>query len=163
MNRALSSSLLALSVAFLYFSPAACQEYAGILETTYTTLHYPNEKDLDEFLWKIGRVRLRPEGANSLAKARVDRLVERVEEILDMHPPDFRIDIFLKDGYREGNIAYYSADSKSITIYTEFVTDGVLAHELAHAVMHAYFNASIGRKAQEMLCRYVDAHLWKDY
>ena len=138
-------------------------DISNTFATDYTVIHYKRNKDLNDFLWKIGDIDLDAGKNIALARERIDRLVERVEDILNMYPEDFRVHIYLKTGYSEGNIAFYSEATRTITIFVERVTDGVLVHEVAHAVIHAYFKTSPSRKVQEILCQYVDAYLWKDY
>ena len=40
---------------------------------------------------------------------------------------------------------------------------GVLAHEVAHAIINQYFAVPPPSKVQEILSQYVDKHLWGDY
>ena len=138
------------------------QEY-NTFKTDYTTIHYLQDVQLNDFLWRIGRLRLGPTAEASLAKSRIDRIAEQVELTLDMYPENFHVDIFLCSGYKEGNIALYSDKTKSIKAFVDRVTDGVLAHEVAHAVIDAYFKTPPSYRIEEMLCQYVDAHLWQDY
>ena len=86
-----------------------------------------------------------------------------MEAILDMYPALFHIDLYLRSDYKQGNIAFYSEKYDTITIYVDRVTDGVLAHEIAHAIINDYFGFSPPSNTQEILCQYVDAHLWQDY
>ena len=162
MKRPLYIYPLILLTVFCSSPQAIFQEYKT-LETDYTVIHYSNDAQLSDFLWKIGYLKLNPTIDSSVVENRVDRIVERVEAILDMYPENFGIDIFLHSGYTEGNIAYYSERTKSITIFVERATDGVLAHEIAHAVINAYFQSILPPKLEEMLCQYVDSHLWQDY
>lgn len=141
-------------------SPQIFPQDYKTFKTSYTTIYYSQGSELSDFLWRIGRLRLTPAVSSSLAKSRVDRIIEQVERTLDMYPRNFHVDIFLRSGYKDGNIAFYSEKTKSITIFVDRVTDGVLAHEVAHAVMNAYFKTSPPRKIQEILCQYADTHLW---
>jgi hypothetical protein len=43
------------------------------------------------------------------------------------------------------------------------VSDGVFAHEIAHAVIYKYFPRPPSSTAQEVLTQYVDKYLWSDY
>lgn len=150
-------------LATLSNSPQALPQEYKKFETDYTTIYYSQDSQLDSFLWKIGHLRLGPSDEASLAKSRVDRIVERVEAVLNMYPENFFVEIFLRSGYKDGNIALYSDMTRSITVFAERVTDGVLAHEIAHAVLHRYFGMPLSSKIQEILCQYVDAYLWRDY
>lgn len=150
-------------VAILCSLPQAFSQVYKTFETDYATIYYSQSSELSDFLWRIGRLRLGPAVGSPLAKSRVDRIVEQVERTLDMYPENFHIDIFLHSGYKDGDIAFYSDRTKSITIFADRVTDGVLAHEIAHAVMNAYFKSPPPSKIQEVLCQYTDKHLWQEY
>lgn len=150
-------------LAILCSSPQALPQEYKRFETNRATIFYSENGELSDFLWKIGRLRLDQPVPTSLAKSRVDRIVEQVEAVLDMYPVNFHVDIYLRSGYEEGNIAVYSNRTKSITVFVDRVTDGVLAHEIAHAVINAYFSTPPPSKIQEILCQYVDVHLWQNY
>ncbi|MBN1871787.1 MAG: hypothetical protein JW800_04350 [Candidatus Omnitrophica bacterium] len=153
-------------IALILFSQtplAFSQEIHSPFKTDYTVIYYTQCDELNDFLWKIGNIAPSCGSDVCLVKTRVDRIVERVEDILGIYPENFKVDIYLKTGYKEGEIALYSETTRTITIFVERVTDGVLAHEMAHALIHAYFKTSPSRNVQEILCQYVDAYLWKDY
>lgn len=109
-----------------------------------------------------------------LAKNRVDRIVEKIAAILDMHPPDLHFSIYLYQTYRElentyrgmgimgkAPIAFYSHRTKAIYVSLENITDRILAHEIAHAVINFYFGTPPPGRMQEILAQYVDKHLWE--
>ena len=116
-----------------------------------------------DFAWRISGKTIDTSGNFDPAKNAVDGIIERVISILDMLPDNFRIDIYLHPTYATGQIAFYDNKTKSITVYADKVTDGVLAHEIAHAVINAYFDIPPPKKIQEILAQYVDRHLWSDY
>jgi len=146
----------------LFGSPLVLSQEYKIFKTGHATIYYLEDSQLSDFLWKIGHLKLTPAIENSLVKNRVDRIIERVEAVLDMYPDNFHTDIFLRSGYKDGDIAFYSDKTESITVFVDRVTDGVLAHEVAHAVIIAYFRTPPPAKIQEILCRYADAQLWCD-
>ncbi len=80
-----------------------------------------------------------------------------------MFPDNFFIDIYLHPAYEGGLIAFYNHKTESVTVYADRVTDGVLAHEIAHAVINSYFDVPPPEKIQEILTHYVDRYLWSDY
>lgn len=109
-----------------------------------------------------------------LAKNRVDRIVEKISEILDMHPPDLYFTIKLYQNRREieslyksmgglgkAPIAFYSHRTKSIYVSLENITDRILAHEITHAVINFYFGTPPPGRMQEILAQYVDKYLWE--
>lgn len=133
-------------------------------KTNYSIIHYYEDKDLNDFLWRIGGKRFEYSSDIKLAQGRVDRIVERVETILDMWPKAFRVDIYLRRGDLEINkTAYYNSKINSILVSVDNVSDGVFAHEVAHAVIYKYFPSPPPSKTQEILTQYVDKYLWSDY
>ncbi|PKL50029.1 MAG: hypothetical protein CVV37_07380 [Nitrospira bacterium HGW-Nitrospira-1] len=127
------------------------------LETQYTVIYYSNENDLDAFVGKAGNI---------------DRIVNRVEGLLDMYPADLHFNIYIYQTYRETEaiyrtmgeldrapIAFYSHKTKTVYISLETITDGVLAHEAAHVVINFYFVTPPPVRMQEILAQYVDRHL----
>jgi len=103
---------------------------------------------------------------------RMDRLLKRVKEILDMYPKieGLKVKIFkdraaLNEEYCK--IFSFKADYKGFyidqhkTIYTseEDISDSVVAHEMGHAVVDHYFSVIPPEKIREMLATYVDLHL----
>lgn len=105
---------------------------------------------------------------------RLDKVFNKVKDILGVHPamPKIKIKIF-KDA-DELNSAYFmlfgkKGDSKSFyvhkynTIYTSenTITDPVIAHEMAHAVIDHYLPAVPSEIAGEMMASYVDAYFAK--
>lgn len=150
--------------AILLLPAAALAQHDQSFKTQYTTVYFSQESDLDDFLWKLGGLRLEFIQDKQLAKNRIDRLVNRVNLILDMWPKDLRIVINLERGELEQNkAAYYDNRAKTIHISVDYASDGVLAHEIAHAVISQYFPTSPPVKMKEILCQYVDSHLWSDY
>ncbi len=142
----------------LIFSPELS---AAELQTRYAVIHYQDEAEIQNFSWRISGKRLAGAGASELARSRVDEIIERVKTVLDMHPPSFKVSIFLRQN-PGGAIAFYSHESRSITAVPNRVTDGVLAHEIAHAIMNSYFSTAPPEKTQEILAQYVDQNLWSE-
>lgn len=133
-------------------------------KTNYSLIHYSEDKDLNDFLWRISGKRFEYSSDTGFARSRVDRIVERVENILDMHPKGFNVDIFLRKGNLTINqVAYYESKTNSIFVSVDNVSDGVFAHEIAHAVIYKYFPQPPSSTAQEVLTQYVDKYLWSDY
>jgi hypothetical protein len=134
-------------------------------KTNYSLIHYYEDKDLNDFLWRIGGKKFEYSNDTNLARSRVDRIVDRVENILDMHPKAFNIDIYLRRGDLEeiNKVAYYNSKINSIFVSIDNASDGVFAHEVAHAVIYKYFPRPPSSTAQEVLTQYVDKYLWSDY
>lgn len=111
-----------------------------------------------------------PRKTPTLTAAEVDRLTARVMKILDVRLADFHVLIYLYRRHAELEqsfplaldsppIALYDHRTRSIAISIDDASRGVLAHELAHAVICAAFPSPLPRGMQEILARYVDEHL----
>lgn len=147
------------SVAAIY-----CAPQQKVFETRYTFIYYDDENDLDTFLWKIGGEKQEYINNPPMAAARVDGIVQRVRSILDVWPKKFKISVFLQKGELTPNKeAYYDKASNSIRVSIDYASDGVFAHEIAHAVIHANYNDLLPSRVEEILTRYVDKYLWGDY
>ena len=145
-------------------NPSSAQDYNKIFRTKYTTIHYERDEDIGNFTWRLGGQRLELPQDTALANSRIDKVIERVEAILDMQPKNFNVDIYLHRGKLEPNrVAYYENRAKSIHISIENSSDGVLAHEIAHAIVNQHFSVPPPSKVQEILTQYVDKYLWSDY
>jgi hypothetical protein len=162
MNRLLSC-LIFFSIAF-YPAKLSLAAESNFLRTKYTTIYYERDKDLSDFLFKIGGTRFELPEEKALATSRIDRIVDRVEAILDMHPKNLNIKIYLAGALVGPNeTAFYEYRTKSIHVAVGFATDGIVAHEIAHAVINRYFSSPPPGKVQEILTQYVDKYLWSDY
>jgi len=155
---------IALIIFSISFNASAAEIPGKIFKTKYTTIYYAQDKDAADFIWRLGGGRIAFPADSALAANRVDRVIERVETILDMRPKNFTVNIYLHRGeLGPDKAAYYDNRSKSIHISVDYTSDGVFAHEVAHAIISQYFSAIIPTKIQEILTQYVDKYLWSDY
>ena len=146
------------------------------LETRYARIVFRDEADLHEFGRRLGgpgsMVSSKNPNVNAHIKESVDRIVFRVKVLLDMHPEQMRFTVLLHptdkglvDAYKglgamgEAPIAFYSHKSRTIHIGLRSLTEGVFAHEVAHAVINFYFTSPPPAQMQEILAQYVDRHL----
>ncbi len=159
MSRRLSQSLL-IAALILAFPARAAADADKILQTRFAVIRYADEQQIGDLLWRITGKRVGLPDSAQLLKNRTDELVGRVEALLEMYPAPFHFTIQLQPHYDGGAIAEYSHRTRSITVAVDRVTDGVLAHEMAHAVINAYFPVPPPEKAQEILAQYVDKHLY---
>lgn len=167
--------LIALLFSISY--PVAAQE-AG-LETRYATVVFTDEGELFELARKLGGpgsvVSSTNPNLRGHIKENVDRIVFRVKVLLDMHPEALKFtvrlypsDRALRDAYQglgafgDPPLAFYSHKSRTIHMGLQNATDRVFAHEVAHAVINAYFTVPPPAQVQEILAQYVDRHLWED-
>ena len=154
-----------LSLTFFFFLPQlSWAQFDKVFKTNYTNVHYLKEDDLDDFIWRLGGRKLEFSNEVEIASSRIDRIISRVQTILDMWPRNFKLDIYLHRDVLEFNkVAYHDSASQSIHICVDYASDGVVAHEIAHAVISQYFSFSPPGKMNEILAQYVDKHLWSDY
>ena len=156
--------------------------------TKRTVLYYQGEADLERLNRKLkGRRRggflglfAGKESGSTMESLgrKVDYLFENAQDLLDMHNCKSRIKIMLYTYQNELNgvyadltsqynlsasdtdhIAFYFHKLKTVYISPENVTHGVLAHELAHAIIDHYFIIRPPSKVAEILAQYVDKHL----
>jgi len=103
---------------------------------------------------------------------RMDALMERVKQILDIYPQGVRINIKIFKTRKELNDFYgsifktnsnynsfYINKLKTIYISEQDVSDSILAHEIGHVVVDHYFKVVPSETVREMLATYVDLHL----
>lgn len=173
--------LFSLIAVLCIFSPApapAAEREMKSFETRYTLIHYPGEEVLHDFGKRVGGIAFldRDPGKDRTSiGATIDRITFRVETILDMFPVDLYFNIYIyptydeiKEVYRgmgfieDPPAAFYMHTSKGIYLAADKVTDRVLAHEIAHAVINFYFLTPPPANMQEILGQYVDKHLWEE-
>jgi hypothetical protein len=154
-------AVFAVHSALFPFSGSADEE--RIFTTSYCVILYTDAKTLGDFFFRIGGRRFNFEDDIALARSRADRIIDRVMAILDMYPKGFKTQVRLYSEFSSGSIASYDSKADVVSVYADKVTDGVFAHEVAHAVICKYFYPNPPGKAQEILTQYVDKHLWDDY
>jgi hypothetical protein len=114
----------------------------------------------------------------ALIGKRVDTIVDRVSDLLDMYPSDLHFSIYLYPNHKELEktsirigalsifdktpVSFYSHKNRAIYASVEEITGGVLAHETAHAIINVYFSAPPPARMQEILAQFVDRHLWEE-
>ena len=151
---------------FFCLSNAVVANAASRMEfsTKYAIIHYSEYKDMDDFIGRLGGEHIDFLNNVQLASSRIDRIVDRIQSILGIIPRDLRFRIYLKRGRLEGDKeAYYDPKTKSIFISVDYASQGVLAHEISHAIMDTYFPALSPDKIKEIVSQYVDKYLWSDY
>lgn len=102
---------------------------------------------------------------------KLDALVEKVQLILDMRKPiniTVRIypdEIALHSAYfeiyqkKKQLRAWYTFESNTIHVNAQDLFSGMLAHEIAHAIVDNFLYVKPPRATAEILARYVDRHL----
>jgi len=165
-----------INILFYLPSPALAQEELKTYESNCCTIRYSDTGQLSTFTQRIGGYKYTSKGLDdnpSNVKTRVDEIMGKVQATLDMYPSDFHISILLYPDYQTvekifrqftmtGNVplAFYANKAKTIYVNVDSATVGVLAHEMAHAVINFYFEVPPPAKMQEILAQYVDLHIW---
>lgn len=154
------------------------------LETRHTIIQYKIRRDLEEFDRQIdyspGRSTLGrmfgsssgSRGSRNALSNKIDALYERVQEILEMrgkmkkvtinvYSNEYQLDqAFYRITKRSCRIrAWYLYESNTVYINVNDVHEGMLAHELAHAIIDHYLLIRPPRATAEILAHYVDEHL----
>ncbi|MCG8563697.1 MAG: hypothetical protein MI747_01295 [Desulfobacterales bacterium] len=164
-------------------SPALARPWT-LLPAKYTILRYQRDADLaafnraidfggqsQGFLFFQGAEET-GEGLDREVRQKLNRMVEKVQLILDMRKPFPRVFINLYSnaedlhwayfqiyGTRKELRAWYTFQHNTIYINVLDLHSGMLAHELAHAVVDHYLGVRPPRATAEILARYVDQHL----
>lgn len=111
-----------------------------------------------------------------LLSAKLDALYEKVQRILDMRKSvseKVRVQVhsdkeeqaatfqrvFKKPGYAR---AWYIYEYNTVYMNVTDVHEGMLAHELAHAIIDHFMNVRPPRATAEILATYVDKHLFEE-
>ena len=101
-----------------------------------------------------------------------DILVLKSEQILDMYPADFHVNIIFFEntermldeyerllGVREDLYSFYIYENNTIYTTQERINQNVLAHEIGHALVNHYFIIRPPRTVREIISQYIDLHL----
>ncbi len=115
-------------------------------------------------------------GSDNPAKAvkdKMDSLYERVQEILGMRKRIKKVTVKIlpnTEAIRELLVrnfriehavrAWYVFELNTIFVNAKDINEGVLAHEMAHAIIDNYLTVRPPRETAEILARYVDQHLY---
>jgi hypothetical protein len=155
------------------------------METKYTIVHYQAYEDLQRFnhkvrygqeQWSLKRLfsNTASDDLMDRVRAKVDALFERVQEILDMRKKmrKVRIRVYhdkaqLHDAYSriyKGPCrirAWFRYKNNTVYVNVNDLHEGMLAHELAHAIIDHYLLVRPPIATAEILARYVDGHLFE--
>lgn len=164
-----------------FFSGVGSEGQEAVARSSYFTIYASPEVNLSRVYNRLNRRSFEINyGCNpdSLASpqeklaARMDILMERVKQILDIYPQisNINVRIFkthgdLNDEYqrifgvRGDYEAFYINKLRTIYISEEDISDSIMAHEIGHIVVDHYFNAVPSEKLREMIAAYVDLHL----
>lgn len=179
---------LVLAACWLFYPAQSWAEKAYTYKSRYITVHYQNPKHFAEFARKIAPGAVSRKLTHFLASSPtttstglgkyLDALLKRVQMLLDM--PSSRMTVTIKILASEKEVqahfnkvtggvkhqyhsrrppAFYAKKDNTVYIQTKRLHTGMLAHEMAHAVMLYYFRVPPPLKIQEMLAIYVDREI----
>lgn len=155
------------------------------VNSKYLRLFFNNREDVERFSEKIDF-----SGGNSLGSifsrstsqdlenqliVKLDALFEKVQLILDMRKSmaKIRVNVYsngdqLAEAFqliyqRKGNVrGWYVYEYNTVYLNVMDVHEGMLAHELAHAIIDHFFAVRPPRATAEILATYVDKHLFDE-
>ncbi len=155
-------------------------EYWSSVEGNFFVLYYNTSANLEDIKRELTKRPLYFDQAARYGEVatsreicyRLDKLYNRVQDVLDMHPktPKIKIKIFKdRDELNDEFVKIFdkNRDFKSFyvykynTIYTSEsdIEDSIIIHEMAHAIIDHYFSVIPPETVREILAAYVDAHL----
>jgi hypothetical protein len=153
-------------------------------ETKYTIIQYSSNKDVKKLdrsidfspgefslkgLFIVGDTK---DPMGSITQ-KIDVLFEKVQQILDMRKRIKKVMINVYPDEKRFHEAYYHLtwtechvrswylyENNTIYINVDDVHEGILAHEMAHAIIDNYLDVRPPRATAEILAVYVDEHLF---
>lgn len=157
------------------------------LRTGYLTIYYKSGADLESMERSLKKraiyfsVDMPSEDASPEDKIRyqLDVLFRRAQTILDMRPANLHVKIRIYrtrkevgdeyakivganetgDVRKEDIKSFYVNRYNTIYVSEEDISDSVIVHEMAHAIVDHYFSVIPPEKIRELLASYVDMHL----
>jgi hypothetical protein len=167
-------------------SPGPCLATGKqVVETKHTLMTFNSTADLERFNRSIryaDRGTLAGIFSSSSGESperelarKVDLLFEKVQQILDMRKEMRKVRVLVVSNKAELDRAYskifggsntvrgwYVFELNTVFLNAEDVHEGMLAHELGHAVIDHYFGVRPPRATAEILAKYVDKNLFEE-
>jgi len=155
------------------------------LETRHTVINYQSHRDLKQFDrriayytedWGALKAFFRPdsESVNDSIRKKVDGIFERAQQLLGMYKRMDKVQIYicrdkeqLFDNYyrihqKPGRYrAWYVYSLNAVYVNHKDLDEGMLSHELTHAIVDHYLLVRPPRASAEILASYVDLHLFE--
>lgn len=174
-----SPLIVALGLAIMLLLPAFPVQ-AAQLSTRYATLNYSSEEQIHrlnrELVLSRNLAHLLSRRkiitVNDEVAAKIDIIFDQVQVVLEMFPPDLKLEIklfltakeaqnelFEKYGKKVDFISFYSRRENTLYLAAVHGRLGVMAHELAHVVVEHYFDKATPVKVHEVLAQYAEGHI----
>lgn len=169
----------------IILGPRHVASAAEQVNSKYLRLFFHNQEDIKRFNQKIDF-----SAGNGLASmfsspsardienqliVKLDTLFEKVQAILDMRKPmkKIRVNVYsdqdqLAEAFKqvfkqEGDVrGWYVYEYNTVYLNVMDVHEGMLAHELAHAIIDHFFAVRPPRATAEILATYVDKNLFEE-
>jgi len=139
------------------------------LKTKYTVIHYPQQPGLSAFSRALYPLALSPQSEAALA-SKLDALFREVQTLLDMRKAVDRVTITVytdrqqmvnalaqTTGAGRQRRAWYSRKQNTIFVSVDQLSEDILAHEMALAVIYQYMEVPPPRTTARILAAYVDS------
>lgn len=140
-------------MAVIFFATDARAEFQNNVR-----VRYEQDQEIKDFQWRMtGNKNATLEEATEILRD----ITARVQNRLGMIVPGVDFEVVVTQGLEQESqrIAYYNSIDRKIYVDSQRITPGVLAHEMAHAVMHAWEGKRIPHAAQEILAREVESRM----
>lgn len=177
--------LLITGLCILLLASSSVAGSKRVVKTKHTVLTFNNQDDLEKFEGKIqyGDDTSFASLFSSLSQKelevklirKVDKLFEKVQLILDMRkmmkPVKVRVysneeqlhKAFRKIYKRTCEVrGWYLYEFNTVFLNVQDVHEGMLAHELGHAIIDHFLSVRPPRATAEILAKYVDKHLFEE-
>jgi hypothetical protein len=137
---------------------------AETYRTAYASVYYDSIENFDAFEQAMSPAFHRTRGpASNYLSRKIDKIVEDVESFLDMYPRNFKVNIVLLEkrldlqkkydtgGGDKNVLGFFQQSSMTIYVSVDDVTPKIMTHEVAHAIISAYFKGAVPPNTQEIL------------
>ena len=178
--------VVAFLVFFAYSPPLKAEDWRSF-HTKYLILRYQADEDLIKFNRQIKfdtpskgvfSFKKKSKGSGNVLfdgiQKKMDSLFEKVQLILDMRKPFPKVWVNIYPNEDALHQAYFKIYKKKKKLRAWYIYEyniiyvnvkdlfaGMLAHEIAHAVVDHYLSVRPPRASAEILARYVDKHLYE--
>ncbi len=163
--------------------PSIALGQQGEVNSDYCTIYFHGEIDLRKvdkrlntrFIELSSRDRKILKNTSNLAERialKCDIILLKSEQILDMYPAGFHVNIIifenkkmLIDAYqkmfwkREDLYSFYVYENNTIYTTQLRINQNLLAHEFGHAIVNHYFLIRPPETVRELISQYIDIHL----
>ncbi len=178
LNRHSAAIFVVIILFFSLFSPFVSQVNAEQFESKYAVIIYDDIDALRDFndelyMGRLGsKVRGHGDTVQEEVIAKIDVIVEKVKNVLDMYPRPLKFSIEILPSERAVKRVFkeiYHVDVDYIAFYSPrldrvfFSADNgrlrVVAHEIGHVVAEHYFTVSPPQKIHEVLAQFAEKHI----